>query len=829
MMNRWATALRCALVGGVAMSAMMPVAAVAQSRAPISVAAQPLGAALREVAKKSGTDILFAPDAVRGLRSNPVAGAASARQAVAAMIANTRLEVIDGSGGALVVRVRVATTISELKAPSAPRAGDPVNDPEPQVADIVVTATKRSERLQQVPSAVTAITGDTLQKTQSRRLEDYATKIPGVNFISSGEGTTQLIIRGITSGATQMGSTVAVYIDDTPYNSSTVFAGAATGIPDLDPSDIERVEVLKGPQGTLYGADALGGVLKFVTKTPDTARFSGRLQAGGVFVDGGGSGYNASAAFNVPVVTDQLALRISGFSRRDPGFIDDPSRGLTDINDAKVYGGRVALLWKPVANLSIQASALLQNLDADNPAAEDVSAPGLQPSGGDLNQSRFFDGPKRYRYRVYNGTATLDLGQVSLVSSTSFATFRETRSEDVPSLDYGLPSPLAVRVSQPVSDDKFTQELRLQSSGNAPLEWRIGGFYTHEVSEQTQTIDLVLRPSLQVFQHYAQISVPDRFSEYAVFGDVTYHFTPRFDITVGGRYSHNTQRSRENGFLPTANGPFVIDVPLRTSDDSATWLFNPRYKLSTTTMIYARAASAYRPGGPTTIIPGNNLPTSFGPDRLYNYELGLKGSYFDKRVTIDIAAFHIDWHDIQLTENAGGLTLITNGGRAKSDGVEASLIVVPVTGLSLTAAASYTNARLTEDSPGAGAAKGARIPETPRWNYSLDAGYDWSLGNRWTASLGSSYRHVGDRPSDFTLNGLTGQPAPRFNLGSYDVVDLRAGLGWNGWSITAYVKNVGDERGILAISPLTPDPRLSPYTASVLQPRTFGVDLAYSF
>ena len=819
--NNW----RLALASSVAIAALMSAApAAAQAGAPITVAAQPLSNALKEIAGKSGVDILFSPEAVRGLRSRPVRGAGNVRQAVQAMIADTPLEVVDGPNGGLVVRARA------LAPPARAQQSDPapaaVSTADDTPADIVVTAAKRSERLQQVAGPVAAITGETLQRTQARRLEDYATKIPGVNFISSGEGTTQLIIRGITSGATQMSSTVAVYIDDTPYNSSTVFAGAATGIPDLDPSDIERVEVLKGPQGTLYGADALGGVLKFVTKTPDSTAFSGRIQGGGVFVDGGGSGYNASAALNLPLVRDRLAVRVSGFSRLDPGFIDDPARHQTNINDARVYGGRVALWWKPADNLTIRASALLQNLDADNPAAMDVRTPSLAPSAGDLNQSRYFDGPKRYRYRVYNGTATLALGGVSVVSSTSYATFRETRTEDAPTLDSQLPGFLGARVSQPVSDNKFTQELRLQSDDSARLEWRVGGFYTHETSEQTQAIDLVQLPSLQLFQNYARISVPDRFTEYAVFGDITYHFTPRFDITVGGRFSHNSQDSHEQGFLP---GSFLIDAPLHTADDSFTWLFNPRFKLSTSTMIYARASSAYRPGGPTTIVPGQGAPTSFGPDRLYDYEVGLKGSYFDRLLTVDISAFHIDWHDIQLTENRYSLVLLTNGGRARSDGIEASLTLAPVKGLSITAGGSYTDAHLTEDTPGAGAAKGDRIPGTPRWNYSVDGSYDWSFGGGWSGAIGGSYRHVGDRVSDFTLNGVTGLPAPRFQLGSYDVVDLRAGLGFHGWSLTAYVKNVGDARGILALAPLTADPTQSPYTAAVLQPRTFGLDLAVSF
>jgi iron complex outermembrane recepter protein len=822
MFQTFAKRGRAALICGAAAAALACGQPALAAPKPLTIPPQPLAAALRQVANASGVDVLFSPDAVRDLRSSAVTEAPTARDAVEAMVRGTGLEVVQGANGALIVRPRAGQPAPGSAAPSD---GADEALTAAQVSEIIVTANKRDERLRDVPSAVTAFSGADLRRAQALRLEDYATKVPGLNIISSGEGTTQLVLRGITTGSAQASSTVAVYIDDTPYNGSTVFAGAATGVPDLDPSDLDHIEVLKGPQGTLYGADALGGVLKFVTVRPDATRFSGRIDAGGAWVDGGGSGYNASAAVNIPLVTDQLAVRISGFDRQDPGYINDPSRGVSNINTATVAGGRIAFLWTPTDHLTFTLSALGQDLKADNPSSEDVAAPSLKPLTGDRDQTRLFDSPKSYSYRVYSGGATLDLGGVSLISSTSYSTFRLSRSEDIPSYDAAFAAEgIAFHLLQPVTDDKFTQEVRLQSASSDTLEWRVGAFYTDERSVQSQHIDELLRPSFTPVGVLADVRVPDRYTEAAAFGDVTYHFTSQFDVTVGGRYSHNNQHSDEVGTLSGA----PINAPLSTSDSSTTWLINPRYKLDDETMIYARAASAYRPGGPTTQVPGFVGPNSFAPDSLIDYEAGLKGVYFDRRLTLDVAAFYIDWKKIQLNEDVNNFTFITNGGKAHSTGLESSATLTPLSGLNLTAAATYTDAALDQDALGAGGRNGDQLPGTPRWNWSLDANYEWAVATGWTAFAGGSYRHVGDRPSDFALEG-NGAVAPRYQLPAYDVVDLRIGASRGPWTLTAYVKNVGDSRGLLSIAPLTLEPSASPYQAAIIQPRTFGLDLSTTF
>ena len=818
------------LACGAALAALLSVTpALGQtSVTTLSIPAQPVDAALRELARKTGVDVLFPPGALHDLRSKPISGAYTPRQAAEAIVAGDNLEVVEGGSGSLVVRAR--TTSSPQSSGSRSQADDVA-----QVAEVVVTASKRAERQIDVPYAVSAVTGADLRRTQSSRFEDYLTKLAGVNFVSTGEGTTQIFLRGITAGGAQASSTVGIYIDEAPYGSSTPFAMGATSAPDLDPSDVDRIEVLRGPQGTLYGANALGGVIKFVTAQPNTQTFSGRLDAGAAFVDGAGDGYNVSGGANVPLVHDELAIRISAYDRQDPGYIDDTARGLSNTNVADVQGGKAALLYTPTDNLRITLSALGQDLDLHNLSTEDVNVPGLQPVYGDLNQSRYINSPSLYRYRLYNGTLDWRLGGAELVSSTSYATFNASTLTDASaaygaaaSAIFGAPG-LGAEAVEPVGQTKFTQEIRLQSSGHQRIEWRAGLFFDHEHSLETQSLSAFVgatgaplaAPDLVNF------GVHDTYNEYAGFGDLTVHVTDRFAVTAGARYSVNQQDFTETqtGFLYPA-----FDRSRSTRDGSWTWMINPEFKLTPDFMVYGRIATGYRPGGPTLFLPvgGAGLSPTFQPDTLTSYEVGAKSQLMDRRVTLEADLFDIEWNKIQLNEDLDGFQYITNGGSARSRGAEATAAYTPLPGLQFTGAVTYTEAELTESVPLAGGQDGDRLPEVPRWNGSVDASYTRAFAPSWDGFVGGSVRYIGDRLTDFALlpNLATGD---RFSMGSYTVGDLRAGVSHNGVTFTVYVKNVGDSRGVVALGPNTYALAGYSYQASIIQPRTFGFDLSSRF
>lgn len=822
MHSKKRTARRVALACGIAIAAALSVgpALAQQAVLPISIPAQPLDSALRELAKQAGINVLFSPAAVRGLTSSSIQATLTSEEAARNLLQGTDLEVFRDETGSLIVRAR------QEKRPKAA-----LTDPQSvsAIEEIIVTATKRNERLQDVPLSVTALSGATLQRINAVRFEDYLTKVPGLNYLSARQGQAQLILRGIASGT--LSATVGTYVDDAPYGSSTVFSLGGFYTPDFDTTDLQSIEILRGPQGTLYGANSLGGILKFVTAAPDLWDTKGRVQLSGSSVEHGGEGYAASGMINLPLVDGKLAFRASAYTRKDPGFIEDAGRGRTEINESEVKGGRASLLWQATDALSVRLTAMAQDLETDGPGQQDVGLGSFEPLYGDLQQRRATDSPADFRYRLYDATVNWHLGGADLISVSSYSTLDAPSRTDV-TATYGpllapLLGPLGFAVDQNIAQSRFSQELRLQSAADQQVEWRGGLFYTRERSDFSQFLGAFApasgAPVALPVSLYA-VDGPGKFEEYAVFGDVTYHFTPRFDVQIGARYSHNSQTFSQlsQGLLQGG----VVQFRREASDSSWTYLFNPRFKLSDDVMIYGRVASGYRPGGPNTGLPSAiaTVPNSFEPDSLVNYELGMKATLFDAKVAIDLSVFHIDWSDIQLsltTAGPGGFLYLGNGAEASSDGAEVSVVYTPVRGLTFALNTAYTDAKLSQSTPaGNPGIKGDQLPFTPHWNISADAGYEWPVANDWQAFVGASYRFVDERPGVFTL-----AVAPRILLPSYDTFDARAGLSNERWTLSVFAKNLGDERGIVNAGLLSSMVRFS----SILQPRTYGVSVAVNF
>lgn len=700
---------------------------------------------------------------------------------------------------------------------------------------IVVTANKRSELLQEVPMAVSAVSGDDLRREGANSLADYATQVPGLNVISLSPGQTQLVLRGITSGSNQSNSSVSTYIDDAPYGSSTVYAEGSLLTPDIDPADIERIEVLRGPQGTLYGANSLGGLVKFVTTPPDATSAYGRVTAGYTSVDGGGSGFAERAMFNVPLVKDKLALRLNAYHRDDPGYIDNVATGKSEVNEDKVAGGRAQVLWTPNDKVSVRLSALAQNLGSDGlaNAGVEVDPATLKPIYGYQKQSRAAGtGLLKIKYRLYDVSINADLGWATLVSSSSYGTQKVSQVGDVTAAYGPLLNPAfglangGYSVSQPVSLGKFTQELRLQSSSDQTLEWRVGAFYTRESTTNHQDINVfdattgtpIDLPSL------ADLSIgPGLFKEWAGYADATWHATSQLSVLVGARHTHDsTSYTQVGDGLLVGPSHFTIG----STDSTTTYLVNPSFKFSDDLMAYVRVASGFRPGGANVgVPPGLGAPLSFAPDKLTSYELGFKSTLLDRSMVFDADVFYIDWSHIQLTTAADNFVFLSNGGKARSRGVEANWQYEPVRGLVLSANASWTDAELTADTPpGLYGYKGDRLPWVPKWNANAGIEYDFPLGGDWSAFVGGSYRYVGSRMTDFLS-----APGPRFSVPAYHGVDLHAGVYAGDWTIRGYVKNLTNAHGITSLSSETTDPQASPFAASYVPPRTIGVDVSLDF
>lgn len=716
-----------------------------------------------------------------------------------------------------------------LLVPAASYAGDAASGASATVQEVIVTAEKREQNLRDVPQSVTAISGDTLQLQRAVTFEDYVTRVPGMNLVSAQPGSSRLVLRGINAGG--VSATIGTYVDETPYGSVTGLANGAVLAPDLDTFDMQRLEVLRGPQGTLYGASSLGGLLKFVTNAPDPTHLSGRVEVDGENTKSGSTGGSVKGVFNAPL-GDKAAVRISGYYDDQPGYIDDPMRHATNVNGARFSGLRIGFLFRPTDKFTVRLSAVGQDISSQGSSTEDLNRVTLQSLYGDLTQSRTFSTPNKVDYRVYNLTADYDLGFANLISATSYGTLRQHNNQDASAQLGGLltaifKTPLGAGILGALDQNKFTQEIRLASPAQK-FEWLVGGFYTRETNDLRQNLSALLIPTAPAvapgFGGLQIVDLASKYSEYAAFANVDYHFTDRFDVSVGGRYSHNSQHSGQvtSGLL---TGPTPSVVAGTSADDVFTFAIAPKFKLSEEATLYARVSKGYRPGGPNALSPlaPAAVPRTFASDSLVNYEAGIKADLFDRRAAVELTAFYIDWRDIQLLANVGGFGVNTNGGSAVSKGIEGSATFAATPDLTLSANGAYIEAHLTSGTgPLLGGRDGDRLPFSSPISGALNADYTHAISGDMRLFLGASVRFTGRRRTDF--NATFGQTS----LPAYTAVDLRGGVDVRQFRIEAYVRNLGDERGILSLGGIGSTPG-GGVQAGLIRPRTIGLSLSATF
>ena len=701
-------------------------------------------------------------------------------------------------------------------------APTPAAAPQPEGDEIIVTAQKRVERLIDVPQSVSVISGESLDEQHAQRLSDYLTKIPSANVVESQAGSSRIVLRGINAGG--VAATVATYIDEAPFGSATGLANGAVLAPDLDPSDLERVEILRGPQGTLYGANSLGGLVKFVTVAPNSREFGAAGELGVEDVADGSTGWWARAAGNVPLSAD-AAVRVSGYYRKDPGYIDDPLLG-SNVNDGSTYGGRLSALVRPTEKLRLRASVLLQNIRSNGTNTVDVDPITLKPALGDLEHSRLIKEPNDVDYRLYNFTADYDFGSVSLVSATSYGTLDQDGVFDGsgvygPILTSILGTPLGAAVDQGMRQRRFTQEVRLASNSNGIFEWTVGGFYTREKNRLSQNlfgIDGTTGDRIPSLDGLIIVSLPSRYREIAGFANATWHISSRFDLTAGGRYSSNKQSVVQNTDGLFAGGASRFDG--KSSDNVFTYSIAPTFKLNPNTRIYARIAKGYRPGGPNAVSPlaPSGVPRQFGPDTTTNYEVGVKAQSSDRRLSAEVSAFLVDWKNVQLLAQVQGFGVNTNGGSARSKGFEATVDFRPIRNLTLYANGAYVDAYLTKDADPVfvGGRKGDPLPYNPKWRSTIGAEFEHPLSSTITGRAGISWLYTGPRRSDF--DPAAGQK----RITDFGLVDAHAGVDIGRFRIDAFARNLTNSRGIVNVGTATAT-RDGSYTASVVRPRSFGL------
>jgi iron complex outermembrane recepter protein len=836
----------------------------------VDVPAQPMASALREFARQTGIQVAIPSELTDGKTSAAVKGKFEPADALNTLLRGSGLSAYPVNGNTFGIRSdssagkadgSVTETTADVKSPgdansnkeagkkssqdfrmahldegansrsskienSASTSQDSLK--KMQLTEIVVTAQKREERLQDVPVPVTAISAESLVAQNELRLQDYYSQIPGFTVTPGIQTNSTLSIRGVTTGS-GTNPTVGITVDDVPYGSSAV-AGGGEVVPDIDPGELARVEVLRGPQGTLYGASSMGGLLKFVTVDPSTDEVSGRIQAGGSSVHNGAElGYNVRGSVNIPL-GDSLAVRASGFTRVDPGYIDNPILHINGVNEERVSGGRLSFLWRPSEVVSLKLGALLQQSRLDGSPNVDVPTPGYPTTTGltDLQQNAVRGtGWDDRRIQVYNATLTAKLGVAQLTAVSGYNVNTSSDSFDVSYLVGPTMQALFGVGGGATLDDykttKFTQEIRLSAPIGQRIDWLLGGFYTDEHSRNRQNVAGIDTVTGMVAGSLEEFDTPTIYKEYAAFTDLTFHITDRFDVQVGGRESRIEQSLSQT--------LVVLGTPKATPEATGsanvfTYLLTPRFVVTPDLMVYARLASGYRAGGTNVIAAG--VPPQYNPDKTRNYEIGVKADFLNHTLLVDSSLYYIDWKDIQIFAIGGTQSPVgynTNGSRAKSQGLEISVESRPLTGLKVAGWITLSEAELTAGFPpatmaaGVYGAAGDRLPYNSRFSGNLSLDQQYPLADKVTGFVGATVSYVGDREGVFIGT------AQRQNLPAYAKTDLRAGITWDSWTSHVYVTNVADKRGVL-VGGLGASP---PFGFAYIPPRTVGLSVVREF
>ncbi len=851
------------LVGGrliLACWLMLCVVATSGAQMPkvfaINLEAQSVADALNSLSEQTGTPVVFSYDLVRNRKANPVKGRYTLRQALNALLQGTGLSgglsekgvltvsasnpPIPQPGESLVIsdnnnsntnrkttahKAGIAALLASIGAAFSVSAAEDTGDAAPNnFSEVVVTAQKKEERLLDTPVPVSVISAASLTENNQVLLRDYYSSVPGLNIQADIVNQQEVSIRGITTGGTGS-AVVGIMVDGIPVGGSYTQTGDGF-VPDFDPGDLQRVEVLRGPQGTLYGASSMGGLVNFVTVDPSTDRFSGRVAAGYSSVyNGAEPGFNVRASANIPV-TDHFAIRMSGFSRQDPGYIDNPTLDLKGVNEAQADGARLAALWTPTDTMSLKISALYQYYKQDA-ASDVVMAPGLGP--WQQNYIAQYGGANQKSDQVYSAILKLKLGNTTLTSDTGYSINRSYTT-----LDFGyvfgkqVQQMFGVTGAPYIQHDtpkRFTEELRLAGSVSK-VDWLLGAYYSHEHSPFFDSVYASNAVTGQIAGLYYPFENPSPRTgeEYAGFANLNLHVTDQFDVQFGGRESHLSLNDPPYSVTGGVFGSATFTQAAQSASNSVfTYSVTPQFKISSDLMVYAKASSGFRPGygNSQTAALGAGIPPQVAPDKTKDYELGAKGAFFDQTLTLDGSLYYIDWKNIQITLQSNDLTYHTNGSAAKSEGVELSATVRPFNGLTIEGWIDYDNAVLTEPFPPGSTATtniGDRLPITPRRSGYLSATQEFALGSNASGFVGADVSFVGDRFGNFSKGARAFYP-------SYTKTDIRTGVRSHTWEVNLYANNVGNERGVLG-GGIGYDP---PNAFVYITPRTFGINVAKTF
>lgn len=715
--------------------------------------------------------------------------------------------------------------------------------------EIVVTANKRGAvSLQDTAGSISAITADTLEKTQVEGFEDYIKMVPGLTSVSSGPGQSQIVIRGVNAqriihNAPQTKSLAGLYIDEMPIS-------VAGYNPDLGVVDIERIEVLRGPQGTLYGASSMSGTIRVVTAKPDTEAFSGHAGANVSHTKNGDINHRVKASVNVPL-SDNVAMRLNAYNSSKGGFIDNVAPGFEeeDYNSEDIVGARAQIAYYG-DKLNVSAAFMYNDLDSDGASDEylpNPADPQVAAVTDEMQTVKVVRDFYKQEFLAFNFNLDYDFGPVKFTSATSYFDTEISKS-----LDDTFRVRAVTPIQAPYSDyqawdtsDSVIQEIRLSSNTDSRLEWVIGGYYESNEREFVQTQPT---PNLNAFfvsiggpppcptltgpcfgavadSVFDGVAIIDS-EQFAGFGEATYNFTDALRLKLGFRYFdyENDVSILGSG---VANGGVSLDEDILKEDD---WVpkVEVSFDVSDDHMVYATYSEGFRLGGTNSFIPevcraevtalGSTYNAPFLSDSLVNYEVGAKTAWLDNRLIANLAVYYNEFDDIQsnVPLNCGFFQLL-NAGKIENTGFEGDFTFLASEALTLRFGFSYVDSEVATSIPGINA-DGDEPPYIPEFSASGSVDYGIPLGNG-SGYIRADVRHVGSSGNEFSS-----QPTIS-TLPSYTIVDLTLGYEMNDWSLNVFARNLFNEDVITNIDP----DRVQPDQLTRGLPRTVGVGLTRSF
>ncbi|MBW2366416.1 MAG: TonB-dependent receptor [Deltaproteobacteria bacterium] len=723
----------------------------------------------------------------------------------------------------------------------------------------MVTATKRAERLQDVTQSITAFSADDLNFMGAQNISGMIESVPGVELRNYQAGVGSITMRGVAEMSTVQGgpgAAVGYYMDELPLTMAGYF-------PDVATFDMARVEVLRGPQGTLFGEGSMSGTIRMISNKPDSTEFDDYVELTYSHTENGTNNYTANGMLNLPLIKDKMAIRLVALYGDEGGYIDrtDPATGAVieeDINGDETIGVRMALRFAPSERLTLDSTVLYSKSERERYsfATSSMTFSTLAPES--FNDDLL----------GLNLTIQYEFSFADLISSTSYFDRDVEGTEDQSDLNstiegfnfmmggftpifpglsvFGLPGPTwftpdGVYIDQTVESEAISQELRLVSKGDGPCRWVLGAFYkeqkarfymdAHTIpvtdSAYAAAIGQIPFPPFAGAAAFAlRVDAGATYEQFAGFGELSYDFLEKFTVTAGGRYFKEYQdaTTTEHGFFLSA-----LLSPTGTFTNSAdSSVFNPtlqlRYKFTDDLMSYAQYSKGFRSGGQNLyLLPG--APVFYDPETLTNYELGLKSTFWNGRARLNVAGYYMDWSDLQVVtvQGPGGAgDSIDNTGDAHTMGVDVEFFLRPIKGLQWSVGGTFLEAETDDDYMVEGnlIPAGTPIPMAAEIMFNTALQYNCLLTENLWGFARASYSYTGEAPAESLLSD--------FDTPAYEIVNFRAGIEQENWQLTVFVDNMFDEHIIYDYGAEVDLYDGAPQS-TVGRPRTIGVSLRFAF